>query len=308
MTGASFGLSMSSALKLSVFLAWFVKVLSEMETHIVSVERIDEYTKTENEAAWVTDHHPDPSWPQEGNIDFENFDLRYRPGLELVLKGITCHIKGGEKIGIVGRTGAGKSSLTVSLFRLIEGAGGTIVIDNEPIDKLGLHDLRSRITILPQDPVLFSGSIRMNLDPLNKYTDDQIWQALHVAHLKPFVLALPSQLEYRCIEGGQNLSVGQRQLMCLARSVLKKTRILVLDEATAAVDMDTDDLIQKTIRNEFKNTTILAIAHRLNTILDYDKVMVLDAGKLVEFGKPEALLKDPDSLFYGMVKDAGLQA
>ncbi|XP_036366499.1 multidrug resistance-associated protein 1-like [Octopus sinensis] len=308
MTGASFGLSMSSALKLSVFLAWFVKVLSEMETHIVSVERIDEYTKTENEAAWVTDHRPDPSWPQEGNIDFENFDLRYRPGLELVLKGITCHIKGGEKIGIVGRTGAGKSSLTVSLFRLIEGAGGTIVIDNEPIDKLGLHDLRSRITILPQDPVLFSGSIRMNLDPLNKYTDDQIWQALHVAHLKPFVLALPSQLEYRCVEGGQNLSVGQRQLMCLARSVLKKTRILVLDEATAAVDMDTDDLIQKTIRNEFKNTTILAIAHRLNTILDYDKVMVLDAGKLVEFGKPEALLKDPDSLFYGMVKDAGLQA
>eukprot|EP00106_Octopus_bimaculoides_P000581 XP_014768023.1 PREDICTED: multidrug resistance-associated protein 1-like [Octopus bimaculoides] len=308
MTSASFGLSMSSALKLSVFLAWFIKASSELETHIVSVERIDEYTKTENEAAWVTDHRPDPSWPQEGNIDFENFDLRYRPGLELVLKGITCHIKGGEKIGIVGRTGAGKSSLTVSLFRLIEGAGGTIVIDNEPIDKLGLHDLRSRITILPQEPVLFSGSIRMNLDPINKYTDDQIWQALHVAHLKPFVLGLPSQLEYRCGEGGQNLSVGQRQLICLARSVLKKTKILVLDEATAAVDMDTDDLIQKTIRNEFKNTTILTIAHRLNTILDYDKVMVLDAGKLVEFGKPEALLKDPDSLFYGMAKDAGLQA
>ncbi|CAI9738034.1 resistance-associated 1-like isoform X1 [Octopus vulgaris] len=300
------GLALSYAFSLSFNLGWFIRVRSDLEANIVSVERIREYCNIENEAAWVTDHRPDPSWPQEGNIDFENFDLRYRPGLELVLKGITCHIKGGEKIGIVGRTGAGKSSLTVSLFRLIEGAGGTIVIDNEPIDKLGLHDLRSRITILPQEPVLFSGSLRSNLDPLDQFSDADLWKALEVVHLKPFVEELSTKLDYECGENGSNLSVGQRQLVCLGRSVLKKTRILVLDEATAAVDMETDDLIQKTIRNEFKNTTILAIAHRLNTILDYDKIMVLEHGRVKEFASPKTLKKNKQSLFYALLKDAKL--
>ncbi|GAB1603326.1 resistance-associated 1-like isoform X1, partial [Argonauta hians] len=305
-THGDMGLSLSYAMSLSFFLGWLLRVRSELEASIVAVERIKEYCNLENEAAWVSDHRPDPSWPQEGNIDFQEFDLRYRPGLELVLKKVTCHIKGGEKVGIVGRTGAGKSSLTVSLFRLIEGAGGSITIDGEPIAHLGLHDLRGRITILPQEPVLFSGSLRSNLDLLEQFTDNELWKALEVVHLKSFVDELSTKLDYECGENGSNLSVGQRQLLCLARSVLKKTKILVLDEATAAVDMETDDLIQKTIRSEFQNTTILTIAHRLNTILDYDKIMVLEHGKVKEFASPEILKKDKNSLFYSLLKDAKL--
>jgi len=180
------------------------------------------------------------------------------------------------------------------------------MIDEQNIMKLGLHDVRSRITIIPQDPVLFSGSMRMNLDPFEKYSDDQIWKALELAHLKHFVQELPTALLHPISEGGENLSVGQRQLVCLARAVLRKTKILVLDEATAAVDLETDDLIQKTIREEFKDSTVLTIAHRLNTIMDSTRVMVLDKGEVVEFDSPPNLLRDKNSIFYGMAKDAGI--
>ena len=205
------------------------------------------------------------------------------------------------------RTGAGKSSLTLALFRIIESAGGSITIDGENIALMGLQRLRSRLTIIPQDPVLFTGSLRMNLDPFEEYGDRDIWRALEQAHLKSYVSNLPNGLRHEVTEGGDNLSVGQRQLVCLARALLRKTKVLVLDEATAAVDLETDDLIQATIRKEFADCTVLTIAHRLNTIMDSSRIMVLDAGKVVEFDSPENLLRKTDSIFYGMAKESGLE-
>merc|ERR1711973_728879 len=209
-------------------------------------------------------------------------------------------------VGIVGRTGAGKSSLTLGLFRIIEAAGGKIVIDGIDISDLALHALRSRITIIPQDPVLFSGSLRMNLDPFNSYSDEEVWNALEHAHLKTFAKSLPALLDHEVSEGGENLSIGQRQLVCLARALLRKTKVLVLDEATAAVDLETDDLVQDTIRKEFADCTVLTIAHRLNTIMDSDRALVLDAGRVKEFDSPAGLLADKHSIFYGMAKNAGI--
>ncbi|XP_041372528.1 multidrug resistance-associated protein 1-like [Gigantopelta aegis] len=305
--GGLVGLSITYALQVTATLNWMVRTTSDLETNIVSVERVKEYSETPTEAEWENPfRRPPQDWPQKGDINFLNYQARYRPGLDLVIKGITYDVQGGQKIGIVGRTGAGKSSMAVALFRLIEAAGGSIVIDGRRASDMGLHDLRSRLTILPQDPVLFSGSLRMNLDPFNLYTDEQIWTALKHAHLNKFVSELPTTIEYECGEGGQNLSVGQRQLVCLARTLLRKTKILVLDEATAAVDMETDDLIQQTIRTEFKDCTILTIAHRLNTILDYDRILVLDQGLIREYDTPDSLLKDRKSAFYAMAKDAGL--
>ena len=228
--------------------------------------------------------------------------MRYREGLDLVLKSICCEVVGGEKIGIVGRTGAGKSSLTMALFRLVEAAEGQIVIDGLDAAKMGLHELRTKITIIPQDPVLFSGTLRMNLDPFNIYSDDEVWSALKLSHLHDFVSTLDLGLLHYISEGGDNLSVGQRQLVCLARALLKKTTILVLDEATAAVDLETDDLIQATIRKEFKDSTVLTIAHRLNTIMDYDRVMVLDKGSIAEFDTVKGLMKKEGGIFSSMAK------
>jgi len=224
----------------------------------------------------------------------------------LVLKGISLQVNDGEKIGIVGRTGAGKTSLTLALFRLVEAAGGKIFISGMDISSLGLHDLRSRISIIPQDPVLFYGSLRMNLDPFEDCTDDELWDALESAHLKSFVASLDDGLNHLCSEGGENISVGQRQLLCLARALLRKSKILVLDEATAAVDLETDALLQDTIRSRFKSCTILTIAHRLNTVLDYDKILVLDAGTVAEFDDPNNLLQNKNSILYSMINNVQL--
>ncbi|XP_055919617.1 multidrug resistance-associated protein 1-like isoform X7 [Eupeodes corollae] len=301
------GLSVSYSLQITQTLNWLVRMTSDIETNIVAVERIKEYGETKQEAPWVIDNVKTPQgWPQEGRVVFENYKVRYREGLDLVLRGVNFDIRGGEKVGIVGRTGAGKSSLTLSLFRIIEAAEGRILIDGVDISTLGLHMLRSRLTIIPQDPVLFSGSLRMNLDPFQKNSDDEIWSALELSHLKTFVKGMTAGLNHEISEGGENLSVGQRQLVCLARALLRKTKVLVLDEATAAVDLETDDLIQKTIRSEFKDCTVLTIAHRLNTILDSDKVIVLDRGEIIEFDSPTSLLEDKNSAFYSMAKDANL--
>ncbi|EDV32093.2 uncharacterized protein Dana_GF14209, isoform P [Drosophila ananassae] len=302
------GLSVSYALQVTQTLNWLVRMTSDIETNIVSVERIKEYGETKQEAPWEleADKNKPKNWPEEGRVEFQNFQVRYREGLDLVLRGVSFNIKGGEKVGIVGRTGAGKSSLTLALFRIIESAGGRIAIDGVDIATMGLHMLRSRLTIIPQDPVLFSGSLRMNLDPFEVNTDDEIWKALELSHLKLFVKSLAAGLNHEIAEGGENLSVGQRQLVCLARALLRKTKVLVLDEATAAVDLETDDLIQKTIRTEFKECTVLTIAHRLNTILDSDKVIVLDKGQITEFASPTELLDNPKSAFYSMAKDANL--
>ncbi|XP_062606443.1 multidrug resistance-associated protein 1-like [Saccostrea cucullata] len=303
--GGIVGLSISYALQVTDNLNWFVRMISELETNVVAVERVSEYTKTPTEADLINPYHrPSHDWPTKGVVEFRNYSTKYRSGLDLVLKNVNFKVNVSEKVGIVGRTGAGKSSLTLALFRLIEPTSGSIIIDKENLSHMGLHDSRSRLTILPQDPVLFSGTLRMNLDPMSGYTDQTLWEALEHAHLKDFVQTLPTGLEYDCGEGGQNLSVGQKQLLCLARALLRKTKILILDEATAAVDMETDELIQNTIKQEFRDCTVLTIAHRLNTVIDYDRIMVLDQGVVREFDSPQVLLQKTDSLFYQLAKDA----
>ncbi|KAI4500902.1 hypothetical protein M0802_004113 [Mischocyttarus mexicanus] len=303
------GLSVSYSLQITQTLNWLVRMTSDVETNIVAVERIKEYGETPQEAPWVIpETAPPKEWPATGQVEFKDYKVRYREGLDLILHGLTFTVKGGEKVGIVGRTGAGKSSLTLSLFRILEAAGGKIIIDGVDVANLGLHDLRSKLTIIPQDPVLFSGTLRMNLDPFDQHTDDEVWRALEHAHLKSFVQNLLNGLMHEVSEGGDNLSVGQRQLICLARALLRKTKVLVLDEATAAVDLETDDLIQRTIREDFKDCTVLTIAHRLNTILDSDRVIVLDKGLIIEYDAPEVLLRNSSSAFHSMAKDAGLVA
>ncbi|XP_054270085.1 multidrug resistance-associated protein 1-like [Macrosteles quadrilineatus] len=300
------GLSITYALQVTSSLNFFTRTTADVETNMVAVERIKEYTQISQEAAWTVEPVPEASWPDQGQIEFRDYRVRYREGLELVLSGVTFTILPGEKVGIVGRTGAGKSSLTLALFRILEAAGGAICIDGKNIAAVGLHDLRGRLTIIPQDPVLFSGTLRNNLDPFDLASDQTIWKALELSNLKSFVTSLPSGLNHLVSEGGENLSVGQKQLICLGRALLRKSRVLVLDEATAAVDLETDDIIQKTIRREFKDCTILTIAHRLHTIMDYDRILVLDKGKVKEYDSPNKLLQDPNTIFYSMAKESGI--
>ncbi|XP_061382567.1 multidrug resistance-associated protein 1 isoform X1 [Danaus plexippus] len=299
------GLSISYSLQITQTLNWLVRMTSEVETNIVAVERIKEYAETKQEAPWTVPSGPGSTWPETGALQLERLSLGYRSD-EPALRDLTCVVAPGDKLGIVGRTGAGKSTLTLGLFRIVEAMSGKILIDGIDISTIGLHQLRSKITIIPQDPVLFAGTLRMNLDPFEVYSDEDIWRSLEHAHLKAFVQGLQAGLLHEISEGGENLSVGQRQLVCLARALLRKTPLLILDEATAAVDLETDELIQKTIRSEFASCTVLTIAHRLNTIMDSTRVMVLDRGQLVEYAPPQQLLQDKNSIFYGMAKDAGL--
>ncbi|TRY81629.1 hypothetical protein DNTS_014478 [Danionella cerebrum] len=300
------GLAVSHSLQVTGFLSWIVRSWTDVENNIVSVERVKEYADTPKEADWsIEGSSLPPSWPQTGLIEFQDYGLQYRKGLELALKGISVRIQEREKVGIVGRTGAGKSSLALGIFRILEATKGKIYIDGINIAEIGLHDLRSRITIIPQDPVLFSGSLRMNLDPFDVYSDEEVWNALELAHLKNFVSELPEKLDHECSEGGENLSLGQRQLVCLARALLRKTKILVLDEATAALDLETDTLIQTTIRSQFEDCAVLTIAHRLNTIMDYTKVIVMDKGHIVEMDSPSNLISKRGQ-FYFMCREAGL--
>jgi len=300
------GLSVTYALSVTGTLNWLVRMSCDMEANIVAVERMKEYSSLKTEApAIVPESRPPPSWPSKGEIEFNNYSTRYREGLDLVLREIKSTVRPSEKIGVVGRTGAGKSSLTLGLFRLIEPADGEIIIDGVNIATIGLHDLRSHLTIIPQDPVLFAGPLRENLDPFNEVSDDRIWAALESAHLKETVSKLEGKLDYKVVQGGENLSVGQRQLVCLARALVRKTKVLVLDEATAAVDVETDDIIQKTIREEFRECTIITIAHRINTIMDSDRILVLDKGRVAEFDTPQVLLANKGSIFYSLAKQSG---
>ncbi|KAL8190652.1 UNVERIFIED_CONTAM: hypothetical protein K2H54_057714 [Gekko kuhli] len=300
------GLSISYALNITQSLNFWVRKACEMETNAVSIERICEYANTEKEAPWILSSHPPACWPNEGVIQFVNYKVQYRPDLGFALQDISFQTSREEKIGIIGRTGAGKSTLTNCLFRIIERAGGKIIIDGIDISTVGLHDLRGNLNIIPQDPVLFSGTLQSNLDPLGKYSDLELWNALELCDLKNFVQSLPKKLQHEISEGGENLSVGQRQLVCLARALLRKTKVLVLDEATASVDMETDNLVQSTIQKEFCNCTVLTIAHRLHSIMDSDRVLVLDSGRIAEFDTPQNLLQQR-GVFYEMASQTGIQ-
>ncbi|XP_064442019.1 ATP-binding cassette sub-family C member 4 isoform X2 [Mirounga angustirostris] len=298
------GLALSYALTLMGMFQWCVRQSAEVENMMISVERVMEYTDLEKEAPWEYQKRPPPSWPQEGTIVFDNVNFSYSLDGPLVLKHLTAVIKSREKVGIVGRTGAGKSSLISALFRLSE-PEGRIWIDKILTTEIGLHDLRKKMSIIPQEPVLFTGTMRKNLDPFDEHTDEELWNAITEVQLKEVIEDLPGKLDTELAESGSNFSVGQRQLVCLARAILRKNRILIIDEATANVDPRTDEVIQKKIREKFAQCTVLTIAHRLNTIIDSDKIMVLDSGRLKEYDEPYVLLQNEESLFYKMVQQLG---
>ena len=302
---AVLGLSLSYALQVTLSINWCIRQFTETEIAMNAVERVSYYSyQLEQEApATIENTETGNDWPKEGNIKFENVEMKYAPDLPAVLRGLSFEINGGEKIGIVGRTGSGKSSLVQTLFRLVEPSSGSILIDGMNIQQLGLDNLRSRIGIIPQDPVLFSGTFRRNLDPFNNYTDLDIWTVLERASIKTKVVEMGG-LEATVFAGGENLSVGQRQLLCLARAMLSKPTILVMDEATANIDYQADTIIQTSIRQDFKDSTVVTIAHRLNTIMDYDRILVLDSGCLIEFDTPMNLLKN-GGLFHSMVSETG---
>jgi len=301
----SVGLSLSYGLLLNNVLFITVYLLCLLENKMVAVERVSHYIDLPTEAPlYVENRRPASNWPTKGTIVLENIKLRYRPSTPLVLNGISVTFKGGSKVGVVGRTGSGKSTLVLALFRLVELSGGRISIDGVDISSIGLNDLRTRLSIIPQEPTLFDGTIRTNLDPTSQYSDEEIWEALRKCQLSDIVKLLPLRLESPVLENGENYSVGQRQLFCLGRALLKQSRILVLDEATASVDTETDTMIQNTVRKEFANCTVLSIAHRIPTVMDCDKVLVLDKGKMKEYDSPAKLMEvQPESIFAALVHE-----
>ncbi|KYB25908.1 hypothetical protein TcasGA2_TC034098 [Tribolium castaneum] len=285
------GLAIHLAIQLTGSVEFLMRIWSSLDTEITSVERVLDYTKIPQEIEGNI--CPPKSWPSKGRISFQSVCLKYSPTDPPVLKNVTFTIKPGEKIGIIGRTGAGKSSLVSTLFHLFP-FEGTILIDNVDTKSIPLKDLRSKISVIPQDPVLFLGTLRKNLDPFDEFTDAELWSALEDVELKSVIRDLESEVS----EGGSNFSVGQKQLLCLVRAMLRRNKIVVLDEATANIDLKTDELIQLAIRRKFQESTVLTIAHRLNTVLDSDRILVMDGGVVVEFGSPNQLLEDTDSYFY----------
>ncbi|VVC32367.1 Hypothetical protein CINCED_3A020730 [Cinara cedri] len=304
--GGNVGLVITQAINLMNMLQLGILQTTEIDNFMLSVERVLEYANLPQESALEStpDKQPPDEWPSEGQIVFKKFCLRYSPDTPYVLKNVNIKIQPMEKIGIVGRTGAGKSSLISALFRLALNEG-SIIIDGVEIHDLGLHDLRSKLSIIPQEPILFSGTMRTNLDPFNEYPDHILWNALDEVQLKDIVEDLPGGLNAKISESGANFSVGQKQLVCLARGILRSNRILILDEATANIDSKTGALIQNTIKHKFRLCTILTIAHRLDTVMDSDKVLVMDRGTMVEFDHPYCLLKNKNGFFCKMVDQTG---
>mmetsp|Transcript_10664 Transcript_10664/g.16074 ORF Transcript_10664/g.16074 Transcript_10664/m.16074 type:complete len:946 (-) Transcript_10664:1909-4746(-) len=297
----------------TITLGFFSQAVSETEAYLTSIERMRDMTKLPQE----NDHETSElvklksSWPNQGKLSFDNVCLRYRPGLPYALNGLTFIVSAGERIGVVGRTGAGKSTIAAALFRLCELESGNITLDGQNLSELGLGDVRGRkngMSIIPQDPVLFSGSLRECLDPWGQSKDDEILEALQAVQVANAEKRGLTALDDFVDEGGRNFSVGERQLLCLARAVLAKPRLLVLDEATASVDGDTDAFIQQMIRKRFVNVTMITIAHRLNTIMDYDRILVMDKGKAVEFDTPVRLLEDDNGLFTNLVDSTGKES
>lgn len=272
---------------------------AETENLFTSVERVSSMSrKTPVEKPYnIPDKKPPSSWPSEGRIVFDNVELRYRPELDPALRNLSFATNAAERIGIVGRTGSGKSSVVTSLFRMVEISKGSISIDGFNSSEMGLHDLRSNVAIVPQDPVLFKGTIRSNLDPSGSHNDFQLWDAIHRVHMSSVLRGTSEDIDGRGCgldttvhEKGSNFSVGERQLFSLARVILSGVKVVVLDEASASLDNHTDMLVQKTVREHLSDRTIFTIAHRLVTVADNDRIMVMDAGELVEFDSPSNLL------------------
>lgn len=302
------GFALSNALQLLVFLQWTIRMLGDINGHMGSVGQVYYYGSEavpQEAAAIIPETQPSKEWPVNPTIEFKDVVLRYQENGVDVLKKVNFKVKATEKVGLVGRTGSGKSTLLVALLRIVELREGQILIDGIDISKLGLDTLRRTIAIIPQESVLFVGSIKSNLDPFNCSTDEEIWAALENVNLAESIRALPEKLDAPVAENGSNYSLGQRQLFCIARAILSKAKILVLDEASSALDLDTDAFIQKTIRQCFKDLTVLTVAHRLNTIIDSDKVLLMDGGCLLEFDEPINLLNDTNSSFYDLVSHSG---
>ncbi|XP_031639018.1 multidrug resistance-associated protein 4-like [Contarinia nasturtii] len=306
MESGKVGLAILSSINLILLSQWGMRQSAELENQMISVERIIEYAELPPEPPLDSDekNSPPKDWPSHGNIQFKSLSLRYAEKSTRVLRNLTFQIDAKQKIGVVGRTGAGKSSLIQSLFRLAQNEG-QILIDGVDIGVIGLHDLRKKISIIPQEAVLFSGSLRFNLDPFDERSDNELWDSLEQVEMNSVVSALPGGIYTKVLDGGSNFSAGQRQLLCLARAILRKNKILILDEATANVDSETDKLIQETIRKTFVDCTVITIAHRLHTIMDSDKVLVVDAGECVEFDHPFELIQKPDGYFKRLLDQTG---
>ncbi|EDV28837.1 uncharacterized protein TRIADDRAFT_19619 [Trichoplax adhaerens] len=303
------GLSLSYSISLLGNFQWSIRQSAELENQackerMTSVERIVSYTNLAEDGRWYTDNDPLPNWPKNGKIQFDNVTYAYDSSLPPVLHDLSCTIQPREKIGVVGRTGAGKSTLLCVLFRL-SNYYGDLEIDGVEISRIGLQALRSKLSIIPQEPFLFTGTLRSNIDPFSVHDDDLIWEAIDNAQLRDVVEELPEKLGFKITEAGANFSIGQKQLICLARALLRNNKILLVDEATANLDPQTDAIIQKSIRKHFKDCTVITIAHRLNTIIDSDRILVLDAGQLIQFDSPHELLSREDGLFHQMAKQAG---
>ncbi|KAG9448365.1 hypothetical protein H6P81_014493 [Aristolochia fimbriata] len=298
------GMALSYGLSLNMSLVFSIQNQCTLANYIISVERLNQYMHIPSESSEVIEtNRPAQNWPTVGKVEILDLQIRYRSNIPLVLRGITCTFGGGEKIGIVGRTGSGKSTLIGALFRLVEPAGGKIVIDGIDISMIGLHDLRSRLGVIPQDPTLFHGTVRFNLDPLSQHTDHEIWEVLLKCQLHDAVKEKENGLDSLVTEDGSNWSMGQRQLFCLGRALLRRCKILVLDEATASVDNATDSILQKKIRTEFADCTVITVAHRIPTVMDCNMVLALSDGKIVEYDEPMELMKKHGSLFGELVKE-----
>ncbi|XP_010226248.1 PREDICTED: ATP-binding cassette sub-family C member 8, partial [Tinamus guttatus] len=298
------GLGLAYALMVSNYLNWMVRNLADMEIQLGAVKRINGLLKTEaeNYEGLLSPSQIPQNWPDRGEIQIQNLSVRYDSNLKPVLKHVNAHISPGQKIGICGRTGSGKSSFSLAFFRMVDTFEGRIIIDGIDIAKLPLQTLRSRLSIILQDPILFSGTIRFNLDPEKKCTDSMLWEALEIAQLKHVVKALPGGLDAIVTEGGENFSQGQRQLFCLARAFVRKTSIFIMDEATASIDMATENILQKVVMTAFADRTVVTIAHRVHTILNSDLVIVMKRGLILEYDKPEVLLEQEDSVFASFVQ------
>ncbi|XP_056631250.1 probable multidrug resistance-associated protein lethal(2)03659 [Diorhabda sublineata] len=304
MYGGDMGLIITQYLSLMGSLQWGMRQWTELETNMISVERILHYTELNIEPILKENPEVSVNWPEKGEIEFKHVFLKYDFKESNVLSDLNFSIKPAEKIGIVGRSGAGKSSIIIALFHLYN-IEGSILIDGVDTTKISSNLVRSKISIIPQEPILFSGDVRQNLDPLNNHTDEILWNALEDVGLKNIFKESVDGLYTRIFEGGNNFSVGQRQLICLARALIENNKILVLDEATANVDPLTDALIQETIRKKFARCTVLTIAHRLHTVMDSDRILLMNSGIVEEFDEPYILLQSEKGGLRQLVEATG---